>query len=58
MVAYVGADRYITKAAYDSIEEVIDSTILHELAHDWITKGYAPKSLSFDSIRCIYERWS
>ena len=49
MVAYVGADRYITKAAYDSIEEVIDSTILHEAAHSWISKGYAPKSLSFDT---------
>lgn len=41
MVAYVGADRYITKAAYDSIEEVIDSTILHKL----LTPGLAKDML-------------
>ena len=46
---YVGADKKASRAKFDTIEEVIDSTVLHELAHDWIKKGIAPKSMSIDA---------
>ena len=49
VLEYVGADVKFSKARFDTIEEVIDSTILHELAHEWIKKGIAPKSMSLDS---------
>lgn len=49
VINYFGADRKSAFAKYDTIEEVIDSTILHELAHDWIKRGIAPKTISLDA---------
>ena len=45
---YIGADYKGSRAKFNTIEEVIDNTILHEQAHGWIKKGFAPKSISLD----------
>jgi len=33
---------------FDTMDELIDNTILHELAHTWVAKGKSPKQFALD----------
>ena len=55
---YIGAEYKGGRAMFDTIEEVIDNTILHEQAHGWIKKRFAPKSISLDQTTLPRKLWN